>query len=61
MTPKLLLGALLFGRKVERLLVDATRDDVTPEGVPPMDARAAALLDAAWGLWASPRRPDGWL
>jgi hypothetical protein len=47
---KLFVGGLLFGRKVTRILVNASRDEFTPEGVPPMDKRAHAIWEAALGL-----------
>ena len=39
-----------FHASLEESMRDVTRDEFTPEGVPGMDKRAKALLEAAWDL-----------
>ncbi|HEV3191627.1 MAG TPA: hypothetical protein VGY54_14055 [Polyangiaceae bacterium] len=58
-TFKQFLGGLLFGGVVKRIALEATRDEFTPEGRPPMDDRARMLLKAAEGLAGDDEWSDG--
>jgi len=56
--PRVVLSGKALSNRLEAVMLDATRDEFTPEGLLPMDKRAKALLDAALALAANETRSD---